>query len=164
MSTDAIVVLKNDHKQIREVFGDFEKLGDAAGNQGRAGREDDRAAHRAHLHRERGHVSAGRALLPDLEDDILESYEEHDVADVWSPSWTPCSRGTSGSPPRRPCSSRTSATTWRRRRTTGSRRFATGWAGRPSRRSAPRWKANAKAPRKPSQPSALKKTLDAVIS
>ncbi|MCW2828169.1 MAG: hemerythrin, partial [Marmoricola sp.] len=30
MSTDAIVLLKNDHKEIRKAFRDFEKAGDAA--------------------------------------------------------------------------------------------------------------------------------------
>ena len=28
------------------------------------------------------HVPGGPQLLPDLEDDVLESYEEHHVADV----------------------------------------------------------------------------------
>ena len=28
MSTDAIVMLKNDHKEIRALFRDFEKAGD----------------------------------------------------------------------------------------------------------------------------------------
>ena len=30
MSTDAIVLLKDDHKQIRKTFRDFEKAGDSA--------------------------------------------------------------------------------------------------------------------------------------
>ena len=30
MSTDAIVLLKDDHKQIRKVFRDFESAGDGA--------------------------------------------------------------------------------------------------------------------------------------
>ena len=30
MSTDAIVLLKNDHKQVRKLFRDFEKAGDNA--------------------------------------------------------------------------------------------------------------------------------------
>lgn len=30
MSTDAIVLLKQDHKELRRVFTEFEKLGDSA--------------------------------------------------------------------------------------------------------------------------------------
>jgi hypothetical protein len=83
MSTDAIVLLKNDHKDIRKAFNDFEKAGENAhADQGQARRPDHRAAHGAHVHRERGHVPRVRELLPELEDDVLESYEEHHVADV----------------------------------------------------------------------------------
>ena len=32
MSTDAIVLLKNDHKEIRKVFRDFEAAGESARN------------------------------------------------------------------------------------------------------------------------------------
>ena len=60
MSTDAIVLLKDDHKEILRTFNDFEKAGDErARREGPAGQPDHRAAHRAHLHRERGHVPAG---------------------------------------------------------------------------------------------------------
>ena len=38
MSTDAIVMLKDDHRQIRKVFKDFENAGDrAVGEEGAAG-------------------------------------------------------------------------------------------------------------------------------
>ncbi|GAA1971338.1 hemerythrin domain-containing protein [Nocardioides panacihumi] len=83
MSTDAIVMLKDDHKQIRRAFRDFEDAGDAA-------------------HQTKGELVAKiielltvhtyienevmyprvRELVPELEDDVLESYEEHHVADV----------------------------------------------------------------------------------
>ena len=57
MSTDAIVMLKDDHKEILRAFRDFENAGDDAHKtKGNARREDHRAAHRAHLHRERGDV------------------------------------------------------------------------------------------------------------
>jgi len=83
MSTDAIVLLKDDHKEIRRLFREFQKAG------------QDAHAHKGHL------VDAilealtvhtyienecmypeVRKLLPDLDDDVLESYEEHHVADV----------------------------------------------------------------------------------
>src|SRR5690349_14337999 len=83
MSTDAIVMLKDDHKLIRRAFRDFEDAGDAA-------------------HQAKGELVAKiielltvhtyienevmyprvRELVPELEDDVLESYEEHHVADL----------------------------------------------------------------------------------
>ena len=84
MSTDAIVLLKADHKEIREQFRRFAAAGgECRGGEGQDRRQDHRAADGAHLHRERDDVPARSArLLPDLEDDVLESYEEHHVADV----------------------------------------------------------------------------------
>ena len=83
MSTDAIVMLKDDHKQILRTFRDFENAGENAHKtKGKLVDTHHRAAHRAHLHRERGHVPAGTRAVPELEDDVLESYEEHHVADV----------------------------------------------------------------------------------
>ena len=50
MSTDAIVLLKNEHKEIRKTFRAFEKAGEQAyAAKGRARRPDHRAADRAHL-------------------------------------------------------------------------------------------------------------------
>ncbi len=106
-----------------------------------------------------------RDLLPDLEDDVLESYEEHHVADVLVMELAAMSRPTSGSRPRPPCSSRTSRTTSRRRSRSGSPRCA-----RASSRTELREigeelaAARERAPRRPEQPSALKKTVDAVIA
>ena len=48
-----------------------------------------------------------RELLPDLEDDVLESYEEHHVADVLCMELAAMAPTTSASTPRPPCSSRT---------------------------------------------------------
>jgi hemerythrin superfamily protein len=84
MSTDAIVLLKNDHKEIKKLFRAFEKATDGG-----------TADHRGHLvtsiiaeltrhtyiENECMYPEV-RAALPDLEDDVLESYEEHHVADV----------------------------------------------------------------------------------
>ena len=83
MSTDAIVMLKEDHQTILRAFRDFERAGDRA-------------------HKTKGNLVAKiielltvhtyienevmyprvRELVPELEDDVLESYEEHHVADV----------------------------------------------------------------------------------
>ena len=83
MSTDAIVLLKDDHKQIRKSFRDFEKAGDTA--YATQGRVVDRIIEQltVHTYLENEYMYPQvRTLLPDLEDDVLESYEEHHVADV----------------------------------------------------------------------------------
>ena len=83
MSSDAIVVLKADHKEIRDLVPQVpSRRGQGGQDERKDRRADHRAAHGAHLYRERGDVSGGLALLPDLKDDVLESYEEHHVADV----------------------------------------------------------------------------------
>ena len=83
MSTDAIVLLKDDHKQIRKVFRDFQAAGEVA--TGRKGtlvkRMIELLTQHTYIENEVMYPRV-RALLPDLEDDVLESYEEHHVADV----------------------------------------------------------------------------------
>ena len=83
MSTDAIVVLKQDHKRVRALFRDFQKAGDGAtATKRRLAKEiiEELTVH-TYLENEVMYPEV-RALLPDLEDDVLESYEEHHVADV----------------------------------------------------------------------------------
>lgn len=83
MSNDAIVLLKDDHKQIRKVFKDFQAAGDNA--EVRKGQLVDRMiellTQHTYIENEVMYPRV-RELLPDLEDDVLESYEEHHVADV----------------------------------------------------------------------------------
>ena len=82
-STDAIVQLKADHKEIRKLFADFEKAGDNA--KATKKRLVDKMIELLTVHtyiENEVMYPRVRALLPDLEDDILESYEEHHVADV----------------------------------------------------------------------------------
>ena len=106
-----------------------------------------------------------RALLPGLEDDILESYEEHHVADVLVMELSTMSASDERF---------TAKTTvlienvthhiqeeeddWFPEVRKGLGRKQLQEIG------AEMVKARKKAPRKPSQPSALKKTIDAVIS
>src|SRR5688572_6405954 len=83
MSTDAIVLLKNDHKEIRKAFTEFERAGDQA--HVTKGRLVDRIIELLTVHtyiENEVMYPRVRELLPDLEDDVLESYEEHHVADV----------------------------------------------------------------------------------
>src|SRR5688572_14519966 len=83
MSTDAIVLLKNDHKEIRKAFTEFERAGDQA--HVTKGRLVDRIIELLTVHtfiENEVMYPRVREMLPDLEDDVLESYEEHHVADV----------------------------------------------------------------------------------
>ena len=81
MSTDAIVLLKDDHKEMRRLFREFE------GAEGPAtkGRIVERIIEALTVHtyiENECMYPEVRKLLPDLEEDVLESYEEHHVADV----------------------------------------------------------------------------------
>jgi hemerythrin superfamily protein len=83
MPTDAIVALKADHKEIRRLFRKFEAAGKRAVKTKGKIVEDIIRALTVHTYIENEVMYPEvRALLPDLEDDILESYEEHHVADV----------------------------------------------------------------------------------
>jgi hemerythrin superfamily protein len=83
MSTDAIVLLKADHKEIKKVFREFQAAGENATKQ-----KGDLVARMIELLTVHTYIENEvmypevRRLLPDLEDDVLESYEEHHVADL----------------------------------------------------------------------------------
>jgi len=83
MSTDAIVLLKNDHKEMRKLFKEFQNTADdAKAKQGKlVGQILELLAVHTYIENEAMYPRT-RELLPDLEDDILESYEEHHVADL----------------------------------------------------------------------------------
>ncbi len=83
MSTDAIVLLREDHKEIRKLFREFKNAGSGAvAERGRLV-EKIIAALTVHTYIENECMYPRvRELAPELEDDILESYEEHHVADV----------------------------------------------------------------------------------
>jgi hemerythrin-like domain-containing protein len=83
MSTDAIVILKEDHKQIRRLFRAFEDAGDnAVATRGKIVKQIlELLTVHTYIENESMYPRV-RSLVPDLEDDILESYEEHHVADV----------------------------------------------------------------------------------
>jgi iron-sulfur cluster repair protein YtfE (RIC family) len=82
VSTDAIVLLKQDHKDVREQFRAFRKPGQTAVQKQKV---VDTILELLTVHtyiENEVMYPRVRALLPDLEDDVLESYEEHHVADV----------------------------------------------------------------------------------
>ena len=165
-STDAIVLLKTDHKEIRKTFADFEKAGDGAEKtkQRLVDKMIELLTVHTYIENEVMYPRV-RALLPDLEDDILESYEEHHVADVLVMELSAMSASDERF---------TAKTTVLIENVTHHiKEEEDDWfpevrkgLGRKQLQEigAEMLKARKSAPRKPSQPSALKKTIDAVIS
>lgn len=83
MTTDAIVLLRDDHKAIRKLFREFEKAGQDATRAKADVVNKIIEALTVHTYLENECMYPEvRKLVPELEDDILESYEEHHVADV----------------------------------------------------------------------------------
>ena len=166
MSTDAIVLLKNDHKEIKKLFTQFQKAGDGA--EKTKGKLVDKIIELLTVHtyiENEVMYPRVRELLPELEEDVLESYEEHHVADVLVVELSMM----------KPGDERFDAKTtvlienvlhhieeeedeWFPKVRKGLGRKQLQDIG------AEMEKARKKAPRRPSQPSALKKTIDAVIS
>ena len=165
MSTDAIVLLKEDHKEIRKVFTDFENAGDNAHKT--KGKLVDKMIELLTVHtyiENEVMYPRVRELLPEVEDDVLESYEEHHVADLLVVELAAM----------KPEDERFTAKTtvlienvrhhmeeeeqeWFPKVREGLSRKQLQDLG------ANMEIARKKAPRRPSQPSALKKTIDAVI-
>jgi hemerythrin superfamily protein len=83
MSTDAIVMLKDDHREVKRLFRKFQQAGsNAKAEKGRIV-EAILEALTVHTYLENEVMYPEvRRLLPDLDKDVLESYEEHHVADV----------------------------------------------------------------------------------
>jgi hemerythrin-like domain-containing protein len=165
MSTDAIVLLKKDHQEIKRAFDAFEKAGENA--HARKGQLVDRIIEllTVHTYLENEIVYPRvRDLLPDVEDDVLESYEEHHVADMLVVELAAM----------KPKDERFTAKAtvlienvrhhieeeekeWFPQVREGLGRKVLQEMG------ADMIEARKKAPRRPSQPSALKKTIDAVV-
>ena len=82
MSSDAIVVLKEDHKKVKRLFRQFERAGgDTQRKHQLVGEIIAELTVHTYLENEIMYPLV-RQFLPDLEDDVLESYEEHHVVDV----------------------------------------------------------------------------------
>ncbi|MBL7495740.1 hemerythrin domain-containing protein [Frankia sp. CNm7] len=83
MSTDALVLLKADHKEIKAAFKRFQQAGEGAF--ATRGKLVDKIIELLTVHtyiENEVMYPEVRGLLPELEKDILESYEEHHVADL----------------------------------------------------------------------------------
>ena len=82
MSQDAIVMLKDDHKEVRKLFREFQKDSTTPARKGKLVEKIiELLTVHTYIENEVMYPRV-RALLPDLEDDVLESYEEHHVADL----------------------------------------------------------------------------------
>jgi hemerythrin superfamily protein len=166
VSTDAIVILKDDHKRIKALFKEFQNAGENATK--RKGAIVDKIIEALTVHtyiENEGMYPEVRKLVPDLEQDVLESYEEHHVADIL------CMELSAMSPDDEHFEAKTTVlienvthhieeeeSEWfpQVRAALGRKQLAEIGAGM--------LELQKKAPRKPSQPSALKKAVDAVIS
>jgi hemerythrin superfamily protein len=134
------MILKADHKEIRNLFRKFQAAGDTAvkTKERIAGQIIELLTVHTYIENEVMYPEVC-ALLPDLKDDVLESYEEHHVADVThhieeeEQDWFPKVRA---------------GLSRKQLQELGARLE----------------QARKKAPRSPAQPSALKKTVDAVIA
>jgi hemerythrin superfamily protein len=83
MSTDAIVVLKADHTNVKKLFREFEQAGeDATAAKGELAKQiiAELTTH-TYVENEIMYPEV-RSAMPELEEDVLESYEEHHVVDV----------------------------------------------------------------------------------
>lgn len=166
MSNDAIVVLKEDHREILRTFREFEQAGDKAHRtkQKLVDRIIELLTVHTYVENEVMYPRV-RELVPDLEDDVLESYEEHHVADVLVVELAGLT------PEDERFTAKTTVLIENVRHHIGEEEDE--WF--PKVREALGRKAlqeigeemlaaRKKAPRRPAQPSALKKTIDAVIS
>ena len=166
MSTDAIVLLKNDHKEILKTFKDFEKAGENA--HAAKAKLVDRMIELLTVHtyiENEIMYPRVRELLPEVEDDVLESYEEHHVADVLVVELSAMKPDNERFTPKATVLIENvrhhieeEEQEWFPKVREGLGRKTLQELGEEM------LEAKKKAPTRPSQPSALKKTIDAVIS
>ena len=164
MAQDAIVMLKADHKEVRALFREFQKSSTTpARKEAIVEKCIELLTVHTYIENEVMYPRV-RELLPELEDDVLESYEEHHVADLLVMELVTM----------KPEDERFTAKTtvlienvrhhieeeeqeWFPQVREGLGRKTLQDIG------AEMQAARAKAPTRPSQPSALKKTIDAVV-
>ena len=139
MSTDAIVLLKQDHKEIRRLFREFQQAGKEPTARKAQLVDGIIEALTVHTYIENEVMYPRvRELLPDLEEDVLESYEEHHVADLLVVELANMKTTDERFDAKTTVLSSPSRTTSRRRKRTGSPRSAKDSAARHSSRSVPR--------------------------
>ena len=166
MSNDAIVLLREDHTELKHLFTEFENAGEnaQATKQQLADKIITLLTVHTYLENESMYPRV-RELVPDIEKDILESYEEHHVADVLCMELAAMSPEDERFVPKMMVLMenvrhhiKEEEDVWFPKVREALGRKALQEIG------AEMEKARKKAPRRPSQPSALKKTIDAVVS
>ena len=165
MSQDAIVMLKADHKEVRALFREFQK---STTTDARKGKLVEQIIELLTVHtyiENEVMYPRVRELLPDLEDDVLESYEEHHVADVLVMELVPMGPGDERFEAKATVLIENvthhieeEEQDWFPKVREGLTRTQLREIG------AELAEAKKRAPRRPEQPSALKKTVDAVLS
>jgi hemerythrin superfamily protein len=166
MSSDAIVILKADHKDIRRLFREFQDVGDSAvKTKAKLVRKIIKAL-TVHTYIENEVMYPEvRALLPDLEDDVLESYEEHHVADILCMELAALAPGAERFDAKTTVLIETVTHHIEEEENQWFPQVRAGLSRKQLQDIGTRLEeARAKAPHSPTQPSALKKTIDAVIS
>ena len=165
MSHDAIVILREDHKKVRALFREFQQSGTA---DARKGDIKDKVVELLTVHtyiENEVMYPQVRQLLPELEADVLESYEEHHIADVLVMELAALSPGDKRFEPKmRVLIENVShhmdeeESDWFPKVREGLGRTTLQELGERL------LDAKARAPHSPAQPSALKKAIDAVVS
>lgn len=166
MSTDAIVLLKADHKQIRRLFREFEASGEKAVKKKTkiVGQIIEMLTEHTYIENEVMYPQV-LALLPDLKDDVLESYEEHHVADVLCLELSAMTADEERFTAKTTVLIENVSHHLEEEEQEWFPKVRAGLSGKQLQElGASLEEARKKAPRKPSQPSALRKTVDAVIS
>jgi hemerythrin superfamily protein len=166
MATDAIVLLKDDHKKIRKLFREFQATGD------RAVKTRDKVAGQfieeltVHTYIENEVMyPAVRELLPDLADEVLESFEEHHVADVLIMELAALPAGSERFVPKATVLIELVTHHLEEEEQDFFPKVRKGLGRKQLQELGARLEeAKAKAPRSPARPSALKKTIDALVS
>jgi hemerythrin superfamily protein len=166
MSSDAITLLKADHREIRRLFREYRRAGPRAVKTKAKLVSQIIELLTVHTYIENEVMYPQvRELLPKLEDDVLESYEEHHVADVL------CAELATMTPEDERFDAKTTVLIenvshhieeeegdWFPKVRSGLRRKQLRELG------AELEVARQRAPRTPAQPSAVKKAIDAVVS
>jgi hemerythrin-like domain-containing protein len=166
MSSDAIVLLKADHKEIRRLFRGFEAAGDRAvkAKAKLVSQIIELLTVHTYIENEVMYPEV-RALLPELEDDVLESYEEHHVADVLCMELSGMAVGAERFDAKATVLIEVVTHHIEEEEQDWFPKVRAGLSRKQLQDIGARLEeARAKAPHSPAQPSALKKTIDAVIS
>jgi hemerythrin superfamily protein len=101
---DAIVLLKADHKTVEKLFRQFEKAGDDAYAEKRTLVDQMIAELTTHAYiEEQIFYPEARTAVPETEDHVLESVEEHHIVAWVMSELVDLSPRTSGSTPRSRC-------------------------------------------------------------